>query len=86
MEKKTRIETGYRGVSSENGTFSPHISKKTNDRLSRYCRINNENKTKFVEYCINHTLNSLERAMYEEKSKEELIQILMDLSGCSSNS
>ena len=78
MKKKTRIETNFRAVNSEDGTFSPHISKKTNERNTRYFKTTNRNKTKFVEYCINNVLDSLEKEMYETMSKEELIELLME--------
>ena len=75
---RTRIETGYRKVSSASGDFSPHISKKTNERITRYCKMQNINKTKFVEECCNKRLDILEREALEAKSKEELIAMLME--------
>ncbi len=78
MKKKARIETNYRAVKSEDGTFSPHISRKTNERITRYCKTHNRNKTKFVEYCINTILDSLEKEMYESMSKGERVELLME--------
>lgn len=76
--KKARIETGYREVETKDGGFSPHLGRKTSTRLIRYCKANNKSKTRFVEYCVNTILDSLEREMYESMSKEELIELLME--------
>ena len=72
-----RFETGYRNVTSTNGVFSPHISRKTAERLTRYCKQMNLNKTKFVELCINERLDILERQMLENFSKAELINMIL---------
>lgn len=76
---RTRNETGYRKVVSSNGGFSPHISKKTNERITRYCKKNNLNKTKFVEQCCNERLDVLEKMMLSEMTKEELISMIMEM-------
>ena len=72
-----RNETCFRTVQSKNGVFSPHISKTTADRLFKYCKTANINRTKFVEECINVRLDTLERELYESKTKEELIEMLI---------
>lgn len=78
MSKRQRKETGYRHVESVNGTYSPHIPKEINERLSRYCKSKNLNKTEFVNYCIEYILKQKERELYEEMSREELIDRLME--------
>lgn len=76
--RKDRIETNCRNVRSKDGSFSPHIGKTTAERLARYCRLKNINKTKFVEQCINERLDGLEREYYETLSKDELIGLIMN--------
>lgn len=62
---------------SKDGRVSLHISKKTTDRINRYTQATNQNRTKFVEYCVNTVLDRLERELYSKMTKEELIDILM---------
>lgn len=75
--KKQRNEENYRDVKSRDGGFSPHISKHTAERLTRYCQSINKNRTKFVEECINNQLDTLEQKYYESLTKEELIELLL---------
>ena len=77
MSRRKRIEGNYRAVTSEDGTFSPHISKYTNERITSYCIRNNKNKTKFVEYCCNLVLDDIEMEFYESMPKNELIKLLI---------
>ena len=77
MATRNRVENGCRGTQSKDGTFSPHISKNTTERLARYCSLRNLNKTKFVEQCINRMLDQLEAEYYESLSKEELISLIL---------
>ena len=74
---RTRDEQNYRNVRSNDGTFSPHLSKTINDRVSRYCKMTNQNRTRFVEHCINAQLDVLEREALMSKSKEELIDYIL---------
>lgn len=76
--KRTRIETGYRHIKSEDGSYSPHISKKTNARIDRYCRVLNINKKNFVEDCCNQRLDDLEKEMLQALQKDELIDMLVE--------
>lgn len=77
-ERKPRVETNCRKVRSKDGSFSPHIGKRLADRIDRYCKRHNTNKTKFVEACIAAQLSVLEMQDYESYSKEELIALLME--------
>ena len=77
MSRRKRIEENYRAVQSEDGTFSPHISKQTNERITSYCARTNKNKTKFVEYCCNVVLDSLEMEYLESLPKNELIKLYL---------
>jgi len=74
--RKPRTEDKYRNASSKDGTFSPHISKKTAERIDRYCKINNINKTKFIEQCVNERLDDLETEMLDTLTKEQLIEMV----------
>lgn len=75
--RKDRIDENCRNSRSKDGTFSPHISKTTAERLTKYCRLKNLNRTKFVEQCVNDRLTVLEREFYENLSKDELINIII---------
>lgn len=74
---RSRNEKNYRNTKSKDGTLSPHISKKTAERIIRYCKANNLNKTKYIEECCNRCLDSDERNMYDLFSKEQLIDMLL---------
>ena len=73
---RTRNEDGYRNTESKNGVFSPHISKATATRLTKWCARENINKTRFVESCINEKLDMLEEEFLQSLTKEELIEII----------
>lgn len=73
----TRNETQYRNAKSQDGTFSPHLNKATSERLSKYCRMSNQNRTRFVEHCVNAQLDNLEKEFFMSKSKEELVEIIL---------
>lgn len=73
----TRNETAFRNASSQDGTFSPHLNKTTSERLSKYCRMSNQNRTRFVEHCVNKQLDLLEKEFFLSKSKEELVEMLL---------
>lgn len=74
--RKERNETNFRNTVSNDGTFSPHIGKTTTERLTKYCKLRNINRTKFVESCINTSLDTLEEEYLHGLSKEELISII----------
>lgn len=75
--RRERVENNCRNVSSKDGGFSPHIGKATAERLTKYCRNANMNRTKFVEKCINERLDVLENEYYFSLSKEELVALLV---------
>lgn len=79
MNEKTRKreENTFRCVPSKTGEFNPHLSKATAQRINHYCKATNQNRTKFVEKCINDMLDRLEMELYEAMSKEDLIQIIL---------
>ena len=72
-----RNETNFRDVTSKNGDFSPHIGKHTAERLTKFCKRTNRNRTRFVEQCINDRLEVLERELLNDMSKDELIELLL---------
>ena len=76
--RKEREETNCRNVKSKDGSFSPHISKQTAERMAKYCHLTNINKTKFVERCINERLDDLEKEYYEALTKDDLIALIMN--------
>lgn len=79
MDEKTRKreENTFRSISSKTGGFTAHLSKTTAQRINHYCKTTNQNRTKFVEKCINDMLDRLEMELYETMSKEDLIQIIL---------
>ena len=74
---RERNETSFRNASSKDGSFSPHIGKATTERLTKYCKEINKNRTKFVEECINERLDVLEQEFLNGLTKEQLIEMLM---------
>ncbi len=74
---KTRNETNFRNTQAKDGSFSPHIRREVTERLSRYCKDTNQNRTRFVEHCIVERLDVLEKEFLESKTKEQLIELLM---------
>jgi len=75
---RQRNEDGFRNTVTKDGGFSPHLGEKTATRLTAFCRITNQNKTKFVEACINAQLDHLERQELMKKTKEELIVLYLN--------
>ena len=73
----TRIETKCRKALSKDGTYSPKLDPATAKRLIRYCVIADVNKAKSVCEAVNTWLDAKERKLLEEKSKEELIELLL---------
>ena len=77
MSTRTRSETSCRDTKSKDGTFSPHLNKATSERLTKYCKISEQNRTKFVEFCVNAQLDILEKEFLMSKSQEELIEMIL---------
>ena len=75
---RERVENGYRNAISKDGSFSPHIGKTTTERLTRYCKMRNINRTKFVEECVNNRLDVLEEEYLQGLTKEELIAMVLN--------
>ncbi len=76
-KRKPRVENGYRNSKSKDGTISFTVGKPLADRIRKYCKRHNTNKTKFVEACVTVQLSILEMQDYESYSKAELIALLM---------
>ena len=74
--RKKRNEENYRETRAADGGYSPHISKETAERIARYCKLTNQNRTKFIEKCINERLDVLEDEYLTTLSKEELIKLI----------
>lgn len=77
MQKRTRNENGYRNTVAKDKGFSPHIGAKVAIRITRYCRFNNINRTRFVEQACAEVLDRLEKEMLDSKTKEELEQMIL---------
>lgn len=71
--KKTRFVNSK----SKDGSLSAHISNKTAERLTRYCKATNQNRIHFIENCINAQLDVLEKEWLSNKTKEELIDLVL---------
>ena len=76
MNNKKRTENSYRSVQAKDGTFSPHLGRTITERLTRYCKNLNINRTRFVEQCIAERLDELEDVYLQSLTKEELIEII----------
>ena len=73
-----RNETNYRKTTTKDDCFSPHLGAKTSERIRRYCSLVNINKTRFVETCVNDYLDKMEKRLYEQMTKEQLIEMLLE--------
>lgn len=78
MNDRTRVENGFRKNESRDGSFSPHLGVKVSDRITKYCKRHNQNRTRFVEQICIEALNRLEHEELENMSKEELIKMISD--------
>lgn len=76
-ETRTRNETKFRTTASKDGRFSPKLDKATSERLIRYCEMMDLNKTITASTAVNYWLDAVERKTLEEKSKEELIELIL---------
>ena len=75
---RTREETNFRNVKSKDGTFSPHIGERTAERITRYCKYKNLNRTNFVETVMNSYLDKAEKTLFESMTKEQLISLIIE--------
>lgn len=64
---------------NRNGEFSPRFDRKTAERIWRYCKAKDLNKTHFVIACVNERLDTLEDEMLEALSREELIKMIREM-------
>lgn len=78
MGERTRNEPEYRDTYSKDGTISTIIPKETAERVRRYCKAKNLNKTKFIERCCIERLDALEPELYQEMPKDVLIEWLLE--------
>lgn len=76
-KKRTRSENKFRKTESRDGVFSCKFGKKTSERITRYCKLNNLNRTKFCDDHMNNVLDVLEREHLASLSKEELIEMIL---------
>lgn len=74
-----RGRQGYIESTQKDGGFCPHLESPIAKRIDRYCRVNNLNKTKFVTECLDAQLRILEKDIYKDMSKEELIDLLLSM-------
>lgn len=74
---RTRTETKCRTTASKDGRFSPKLDTATSERLIRYCKMMDLNKTTSAAIAVNYWLDAIEKKTLEEKSKEELIELIL---------
>ena len=77
MSKRTRNEEIFRNITSKDGSVSANLPAKIGMRITRYCMEKNINRTRFIEQCCSEKLDVLEKEMLQEKSKDELIAIIL---------
>lgn len=61
----------YTGIKSENGTFSCHVNKDVNFMLDMYCKINQINKTAYVNELIYRDMQEKFNRLKEDKKNAE---------------
>lgn len=67
---------GNRNRSVE-GTFQPEINPRLSHRISIYCSATDQNRTKFVEQCMEEALDRLEPATYETMDNAALAKLVL---------
>lgn len=72
---KKRTELGYRDTQNKDGGIQTKFEMAVAQRVIKYCKKHNLNKTRFVESCVVEKLDYLEKQELMEKSKEELIEM-----------
>jgi len=80
MEKqRTRVETSCRNTApAKDGTMSVTICKTIAERVRKICSITNQNRTRFVEMCVKEYLDTHARDELSGKTKDELIDIILN--------
>lgn len=68
----------FKNTSSKDGCYSFHLKRELNERLTEYCRMNNLNKSKYIEKTIAERLVADEEAWLQTLSKDELVRIIMN--------
>lgn len=68
----------FKNTASKDGCYSFHLKRELNERLTEYCRMNNLNKSKYIEKIIAERLIADEKAWLQTLTKEELVQIIMN--------
>lgn len=72
-----RNENGFRNTKSKSGAFSGRLDAKTNARFTRYCKTMNLNRTRLQNQIVNEWLDRHEREMFDGKTTDELIDLLL---------
>lgn len=68
---------GFIDSHQKDGGFCPHLDAGVTSRLIRYCKATNQNKTRFVENCIEAQLDILEKEVLASYTKEQLIEMIL---------
>ena len=63
---------------NKSGGFVPHLDESITKRINRYCEIKHLNRTIFVAECVSKYLDVCEKSIYEQMTKEELIELLLN--------
>ncbi len=68
----------YNGRKSKTGDYVSHIPVSIASRLRNYCKLTGQNCQRYVEECVTKGLDADERELLNTKSKEELIELIMN--------
>lgn len=63
---------------NKSGGFVPHLDESITKRINRYCKVKNLNRTAFVAECVSKYLDECEKLIYEQMTREELIELLLN--------
>jgi hypothetical protein len=75
MERK---KVSYYNRKSKTGDYVSHIPVNLASRLRNYCKLTGQNCQRYVEESVIKKLDTDERELLNTKSKEELIELIMN--------
>ena len=67
----------FKNTVSKDGRYTLHLNADLNRKVSEYCKMNNINKSKYINECISKALEKDESEYLQSLTKEELVSIIM---------
>ena len=77
-KERTRIVNGYVKSHSKDGRLHVDIDADVSEIIDRYCKLRNINRKRLVNQILAEKMNELEQKMYDDLTKDELINLLKE--------